>query len=153
VLLFAARGSAPSTHPLPLAYWSRPVVRLAALTRREQRLLLGLLALNLMWCCALGGLVYLTTISSAQPDEDFLVETPTLIEEKATLDSETVLETETTIPTPTIVPSVILTPTPIPMPSPTRREIVEPTKLPYVFPTPVYIPPMPRAQPTPTRAR
>lgn len=127
------------------------MVRRAALTRQEQRVLLGLLSLNLLWCCALGGLVYSSVIPPAQSGEDSWLETPTLVE--ATLDRETVLETETPAPTLTIVPSVILTPTPIPMPSPTRREIVEPTKPPYVFPTPIYILPTPRAQPTPTRAR
>jgi len=70
---------------------------------------------------------------------------------------ETMMRAEMPTPTmpatPTAAPALLLTPTTMPTPEPTRREFLEPTKPPYVFPTPIYIPPTPREFPAPTRAR
>ena len=50
-------------------------------------------------------------------------------------------------------PTLVVTLVPTLTPEPTRREILEPTKSPYIFPTPIFIPPVPRERPTPTRSR
>jgi hypothetical protein len=71
--------------------------------------------------------------------------------------------TDTVTPTETLVriPVITVTPTPTesatltPIPSPTRILPEEPTKAPYMFQTPVFIPPNMRDNlaPTPTRTR
>ncbi|MEW5720815.1 MAG: hypothetical protein AB1817_19475 [Chloroflexota bacterium] len=69
----------------------------------------------------------------------------------------TVIVTGVPRDTPSPTATVQDTPPPIlsaaPPPEPTRREFGEPTKPPYVFPTPIYIPPVPRERPTPTRSK
>ncbi len=67
----------------------------------------------------------------------------------------TVIVTAAPRDTPSPTATVQETPPPMPpippTPEPTRREFGEPTKPPYVFPTPIYIPAV-RASATPTRA-
>ncbi|MCX7839532.1 MAG: hypothetical protein N2559_08780 [Anaerolineae bacterium] len=111
--------------------------------RQAWLLLLGLLGLSVLLSCTLIGLVYLLLTPPEELASDSLLEdaTPT----------ETLWHTETPTPTDTPSPSVTFTLTPLPTPSPTRRGVLEPTKPPYVFPTPIHIPPIPR--PAPTRMR
>jgi len=121
-------------------------------TRAHQEwwLLWGLVVLNIVLLVMCIGLWSAFLSQSTQPD---VLDAPA--EEATPTETPTSTETSppTDTPTPTPMPSPTFTWTPAPPPSPTRRPILEPTKRPYVFPTPIYIPPTPRAQPTPTRAR
>lgn len=78
-------------------------------------------------------------------------ETATLISSP----TETPLPTLTPTCTPTLTPTPTESPTLTPIPSPTRILPEEPTKVPYIFQTPVFIPPNMRDLPTltPTRTR
>jgi hypothetical protein len=85
----------------------------------------------------------------AQEGNVVATEEPTAIETIIRAETPTPMMPATLTATPTLLPTPLATLTP----EPTRREFLEPTKPPYVFPTPIYIPTTPRERPTPTRAR
>lgn len=120
--------------------------------RKEWALLVGTILANIALCSVLVLLFNLMFDQPSEPEvapvEDATAtETPTV--------TETILRVETATPTIAMTPLATFTVMlpPLPTSEPTRREVFEPTKPPYVFPTPIYIPPVPRERPTPTRAR
>lgn len=119
-------------------------------TRKEWWLLRGTIVVNIL----LGGMfVWLFNLTFGQPDA------PDVPFEVVSIELPTATETpelETVTPTAIFTPSATFTPIlPTPLPTltlaPTRREFSEPTKPPYIFPTPIQIAPVPRV--TATRAR
>ena len=121
--------------------------------RKGWMILSGAIAANIILC---GILVWLFNLTFDQPSE--LEVTPTDEFTATHAPTATVFWQETMTPTATLLPAATDTPplpTPLPTltPVPTRREIFEPTKPPYIFPTPIHIPPVPRASPTLPRSR
>jgi hypothetical protein len=118
-------------------------------------LVLAILA-NILLCVILVFLFDWMISQSSEPDaiwvEELEEETPVTAEPTF---AETQVPLEMTTPTIIAIPTLAAVPTlaPPPTPEPTRREFLEPTKPPYVFPTPIYIPPVPRVRPTATRSR
>ena len=124
-------------------------------SRQAWSLLIAAILANLILCIVL---VFLfdwavnqsNELDPAPMDDD----TPVMAEATAT---ETAVSRETPTLSPTAPgtppPTLVVTLVPTLTPEPTRREILEPTKPPYVFPTPIYIPPVPRATSTPTRGK
>lgn len=119
--------------------------------RKEWGVLWGALLANLV----LGGVfIWLFDLTFNQVDAPAAV----MLEEPTMMPTATaaIFPTETATATGTPLPTATATlPLPTPLPTltlaPTRRGIYEPTKPPYIFPTPIHIPPYPR--PTTPRAR
>ena len=124
-------------------------------SRQAWSLLIAAVLANLILCIVLVFLFGWAVNQSSEPDATSMDDdTPVMAEATAT---ETVVPRETptlsaTAPG-TPPPTLVVTPVPTLTPEPTRREILEPTKPPYIFPTPIFIPPTPRERPTPTRSR
>jgi hypothetical protein len=121
--------------------------------RKEWMILIGAIAANIVLASVL---VWLFTVASAPPDELQVFSTVEVAATESPTATETARPVESATPTLTPMPSATFTealPSPLPTltPEPTRREIFERTRAPYVFPTPIHIPPYPRA--TATRAR
>ena len=124
-------------------------------SRQAWSLLIAAILANLILCIVL---VFLFGWAADQSGESDTVpmddDIPIMVEATAT---ETVVSRDTPSPAPTIPgmppPTLVVTLAPMLTPEPTRREILEPTKPPYVFPTPIFIPPTPRERPTLTRSR
>lgn len=121
--------------------------------RKEWIILIGAIAANIVLASVL---VWLFNVMIVQPSEGDVSPTEDVVATDTPTATETARLFETTTPTLTPIPSATFTevlPSPLPTltPEPTRREIFERTRAPYVFPTPIHIPPYPRA--TPTRGR
>lgn len=124
-------------------------------SRREWTLLIAAILANVLLCIVLVTLFGWAVNQAPEPEvtveeleeEALPTAEPTRTETQAS--HETTTPTIPPAPTPTAVPTLA----PMPTPEPTRRQFSEPTKPPYVFPTPIHIPPVPRASPAPTRAR
>jgi hypothetical protein len=124
-------------------------------SRQVWTLLIGAILANLILCIVLVFLYDWAINQASEPDVAPKDDDPPVFVEATVTETMTLREmpapatTAKDTPSPTLVIPVVLPPTP----EPTRREILEPTKPPYVFPTPIYIPPVPRERPTPTRAK
>jgi hypothetical protein len=123
--------------------------------RKEWMLLIGAVVANIVLCSVL---VWLFNVMIEAPGESAIFSTEVAIATDTPTATETARPLETTTPTMTPTPAATFTealPSPLPTltPEPTRREIFERTRAPYVFPTPIYIPAVPPTRPTPTRAR
>jgi hypothetical protein len=116
-------------------------------------LLILAVLVNLILFGVLVSLFGLTSGPSEEPDASMTVEEDLDVEDPPFIETNT----PTGTPTPTIevvetpIPSPAIA-VPSPLPSPTRRGYVEPTRPPYVFPTPIQIAPLPRDRSTPTPA-
>jgi hypothetical protein len=124
-------------------------------SRQAWSLLIVAILANLILCIALVSLFGWAVNQSSEPDATIMDDdTPVMADATAT---ETVVPSETPTLSPTAPgtppPTWVVTLAPTLTPEPTRREILEPTKPPYIFPTPIFIPPTPRERPTPTRSR
>jgi hypothetical protein len=123
--------------------------------RKEWTILIGAIVANMVLCSVL---VWLFTVASAPPDELQVSSTEGVAATDPPMATETAYPVESATPTLTPTPSATFTealPSPLPTftPEPTRREIFERTRAPYVFPTPIHIPPVPPARPMPTATR
>ncbi|MCI0476715.1 MAG: hypothetical protein L0Y55_10750 [Anaerolineales bacterium] len=117
--------------------------------------MIGAIVANIVLCSVL---VWLFNVLIDQPSAVEIVPPEGAVATDTPTATETLPPVETTTPTIAPIPSATFTevlPSPLPTltPEPTRREIFERTRAPYVFPTPIYIPPVPPARPTPTRSR
>jgi hypothetical protein len=126
-------------------------------SRQAWTLLIVAILANLILCIVLIFLFDWAVNQSGEPDVASMDEDPPVTAEATATETVAPSETPTFSPTApgTPPPTLVATPAPTFSPEPTRREILEPTKPPYVFPTPIYIPPVPRVTPTstPTRSR
>ena len=124
-------------------------------SRQAWSLLIVAILANLILCIALVSLFGWAVNQSSEPDATFMDDdTPVIADATAT---ETVVPSETPPPSPTAPGTppltLVVTLAPTLTPEPTRREFLEPTKPPYIFPTPIFNPPAPRERPTPTPTR
>jgi cytoskeletal protein RodZ len=121
--------------------------------RGERFLLIAAILANVVLVVVFVFLFGLIVIQPSEPDTAATADDVPATEEPTSTKTAAHGELSTiAMPSPlTLPPTLTLAPTSTP--EPTRREILEPTKPPYVFPTPIYIPPTPRDRFTPTRGR
>jgi len=124
-------------------------------SRRAWSILIAAIVANLILCIVLAFLFGWAVNPSSEPDAAPIDDDTPVMAEPTRTETEVYREMPTLSATApgTPPPTLVVTPVPTLTPEPTRREILEPTKPPYIFPTPIFIPPTPRERPTPTRSR
>jgi cytoskeletal protein RodZ len=121
--------------------------------RGERFLLIVAILANVVLVIVFVFLFGLIVNQPSEPDAAATADDLSATEEPTSTETAVRGELSTIVIPSTLTPPPTLTLAPTSTPEPTRREILEPTKPPYVFPTPIYIPPTPRERFTPTRGR